>query len=409
MLTRPEWKSNSCPLAHPIMASTNPDALREVCSGRSGVNPDTLESVLSLAVEIAREGREGRKIGTLFVVGDTDAVLAQSRPLVLDPLHGHPDEARRVTDPAFRETVKEFAQLDGGFVVTDDGIIVSAARYIDASSEGVDIPLGLGSRHMAGASITLRTGAVAVVASESSVVRMFDRGEIVAEILPELWMLRRYGADLGLPGFLQTSGTRSETEDGAVIMSRPSDRRDGTTPVQERRTLSLPVSDRDHRRGPDDAPVTVLMYGDFECPYCARTHGLLDTLRDERGDALRLAYRHYPLVRVHEHAQRAAEASEAAGAQGQFWPMHDALTAHHDALDTDRIDAIARDLGLDMDAFADHLDNHAVAERVRADFRSGVRSGVDGTPALFINGQRYEGRLRLDPIRDAIESASTNS
>jgi protein-disulfide isomerase len=388
------------------MATPNPDALREVCSGRSGVDPDTLEAVLSLAVEIAREGREGRKIGTLFVVGDTDAVLAHSRPLVLDPLFGHPDEARRVTDPAFRETVKELAQLDGGFVVTNEGVAVSAARYIDASSDGVDIPLGLGSRHMAGASITLRTGAVAVVASESAVVRMFDRGEIVAEILPELWMLRRYGADLGLPGFLRNEGTRSEAEDGSIVVSKPTGGHAGHRPVQERRTLSLPVSDRDHRRGPDDAAVTVLAYGDFECPYCARAHGLLESLRDEFGDRLRLAYRHYPLARVHEHAQRAAEAAEAAGAQGQFWPMHDALTAHHDALDADRIDAIAAELGLDTDAFAAHLDAHAFAERVRADFRSGVRSGVDGTPALFINGQRYPGRLRLEPLRDAVAAAS---
>ena len=391
------------------MDSPNPDALREVCSGRSGVNPDTLEAVLSLAVEIAREGREGRKIGTLFVVGDTDAVLAHSRPLVLDPLHGHPDAVRRVADPAFRETVKELAQLDGGFIVTNDGVAVSAARYIDASSDGVDLPLGLGSRHMAGASITLRTGAVAVVASESSVVRMFDRGEIVAEILPELWMLRRLGADIGLPGFLRGKGTQSKTDDGTIVVSRPTDEQGGLRPVQERRTLSLPVSDRDHQRGAEDAAVTVLVYGDFECPYCARTHGLLETLRDEFGDALRLVYRHYPLVRVHEHAQRAAEAAEAAGAQGQFWPMHDALTAHHDALDADRIDALARDLGLDMEAFGEHLDSHAFEDRVRADFRSGVRSGVDGTPALFINGERYPGRLRLEGLRDAIEAAASST
>ncbi len=391
------------------MASIHHDALREVCSGRSGVNPDTLEAVVSLAVEIAREGREGRKIGTLFVVGDTDAVLAQSRPLVLDPLYGHPDDARRVADPAFRETVKELAQLDGGFIVRNDGVVVSAARYIDASTEGIDIPLGLGSRHMAGASITLRTEAVAVVASESSVVRMFDRGEIVAEILPELWMLRRYAADLGLPTLLDGRAQRSQADDGSVIVSRPSGSSSAAplrVPVQDRRILAPPVSDRDHRLGPDDAAVTVLMYGDYECPYCARTHGLLDTLREELGGALRLVYRHYPLVRVHDHAQRAAEASESAGAQGQFWPMHDALTAHHDALSSDRIDTLAEGLGLNMERFNEQLDTHAFADRVRADYRSGVQSGVDATPALFINGQRYEGKLRIDPLRDAISAAA---
>ena len=388
-------------------STTNPDALREVCSGRSGVNPDVLEAVLSLAVEIAREGREGRKIGTLFVVGDSEAVLDHSRPLVLDPLFGHSDDARRVTDPAFRESVKELAQLDGGFIVTNDGVAVSAARYIDASSDGVDLPLGLGSRHMAGASITLRTRAVAVVASESSVVRMFDRGEIVAEILPELWLLRRYGADIGLPGFLDGSARREQTDDGTVVVSRPSSGRapDRDIPVQDRRTLSLPVTDRDHRLGPDDASVTVVLYGDFECPYCARSHDLLTALRDELGEDLRLVYRHYPLVRPHPHAQRAAEASEAAAAQDRFWPFHDALVAAHDALNSEQIDGIAADLDLDLDQFRRQLDEHVFADRVRADYRSGVQSGVDATPALFINGERYAGRLRLDPLRAAVLAA----
>lgn len=382
-----------------------PDALREVCSGRGGVDPAVLEAVLSLTIEIAREGREGRKIGTLFVVGDSEAVLAQSRPLVLDPLFGHPDDARRVIDPAFRETVKELAQLDGGFVVTNDGVAVSAARYIDASSEGVELPLGLGSRHMAAASITLRTGAVAIVASESSVVRMFDRGEIVAEILPELWLLRRYGADLGLPGFLDGSARRERTDDGALVVSRPSP----DVPVQERRTLALPVTDRDHRRGPDDAPVTVVLYGDFECPYCARAADLLAALRDEFGDDFREVYRHYPIIRTHEHAQLAAEASEAAAAQDRFWPFHDQLVAHHDALDPERIEALAAGLGLDLEQFREQLAAHTFAERVRADFRSGVKSGVEGTPAIFINENRYDGRLRLDPLREAVLAAGEGS
>jgi protein-disulfide isomerase len=226
-------------------------------------------------------------------------------------------------------------------------------------------------------------------------------------------MLRRYAADLGLPSLLDGHAQRSQTDDGAVIMSRPSAQLPPTRsraaeerlPVQERRTLSLPVSDRDHRLGPDDAPVTILMYGDFECPYCARTHGLLGALREELGDDLRLAYRHYPLIRVHENAQRAAEAAEAAGAQGKFWAMYDGLSAYHDALSPERIDAVAEAVGLDMEAFRAHLDEHAFAERVRADFKSGVRSGVEATPALFINGQRYEGKLRLDPLREEITAA----
>ncbi|MFW5920413.1 MAG: DNA integrity scanning protein DisA nucleotide-binding domain protein, partial [Polyangiales bacterium] len=167
--------------------------LEKVCSDERGVNPSTLEQVLMLAVQIAREGREGRKVGTLFVIGDTDAVLARSRTLILDPLAGHPEEARRLDDPNLRETIKELAQLDGGFVVSDEGVVVSGTRYFDASSEGVEMPLGLGTRHIAAASITNETKAVAVVVSESSVVRVFDDGRLVSEILPELWMLQVHG------------------------------------------------------------------------------------------------------------------------------------------------------------------------------------------------------------------------
>jgi predicted DsbA family dithiol-disulfide isomerase len=168
------------PLAH---------LLDEVCSERRGVNNRTLRRVVNLAVEIAREGREGRKIGTLFVVGDSEAVLKHSRPMILDPLYGHPHESKRIEDPNLRETLKELAQLDGAFVVSEEGVVLSAARYIDAVSNHLELPLGLGSRHVAAASVSSRTDAVAVAVSESSTVRMFDDGELVAEIVPELWIL----------------------------------------------------------------------------------------------------------------------------------------------------------------------------------------------------------------------------
>jgi diadenylate cyclase len=170
-----------------------PDPLDEVCSERRGVNTRTLKKVVQLAVEIAREGREGRKIGTLLVVGDSEDVIRHSRPLILDPLAGHPDEKKRLDDPDTRETIKELAQLDGAFVVSDEGVVISAARYLDAVSDDLDIPLGLGSRHVAAASISKQTEAVAVAVSESSVVRMFDDGELVSEIIPEIWMLGGYG------------------------------------------------------------------------------------------------------------------------------------------------------------------------------------------------------------------------
>jgi diadenylate cyclase len=170
--------------------------LDEVCSERRGVNNRMLRRVVNLEVEIAREGREGRKIGTLFVVGDSEAVLGSSRPMILDPLYGHPNESKRVEDPNVRETLKELAQLDGAFVVSDEGVVLSAARYIDAPSDHLRLPLGLGSRHVAAASVSSRTEAVAVAVSESSTVRMFDEGELIAEIVPELWLLGGYGSYL---------------------------------------------------------------------------------------------------------------------------------------------------------------------------------------------------------------------
>ena len=165
----------------------------EICSERKRkVDTQVLEQAVALAVEIAREGREGRKIGTLFVVGDSEEVLRRSRPMILDPLHGHPEESKRIDDPDVRETLKELAQLDGAFVVSEEGVVVSAARYIDAVSESLNVPLGLGSRHVAGASVSKQTNAVAIVVSESSTVRMFDDGELVSEIIPELWMIDGY-------------------------------------------------------------------------------------------------------------------------------------------------------------------------------------------------------------------------
>ncbi len=164
----------------------------EICSERREVDADVLKQTVSLAVEIAREGREGRKIGTLFVVGDSGEVMKRSKPLILDPLHGHPDENKKIESPDMRETIKELAQLDGAFLVSNSGVVLSAARYIDAASDSLDLPLGLGSRHMAGASISRKTSAVAVVVSESSMVRMFDDGELVSEIIPELWMIDGY-------------------------------------------------------------------------------------------------------------------------------------------------------------------------------------------------------------------------
>jgi DNA integrity scanning protein DisA with diadenylate cyclase activity len=152
----------------------------------------TLEHVIELGVEIAREGREGRKIGTLFVVGELEDVLARSRPLLLDPLYGHGRELLQVDSSEFRETVKELAQLDGAFLVDDDGTFVSAGRFVDVDlADPANFLPGLGTRHAAAASISRTTAAVAVVVSQSSVVRVFAQGKLRAEIIPELFLLSR--------------------------------------------------------------------------------------------------------------------------------------------------------------------------------------------------------------------------
>ena len=134
--------------------------------------------------------------------------MKRSRPLILDPLYGHPEEKKKVSDPDMRETVKELAQLDGAFVVSGDGVVLSAARYINASSRRIELPLGLGSRHVAAASISRDTQAVAVVVSESSVVRIFDKGKLVTEIIPEIWL---FGSE-----YSKIHGPREEQKVGGL-------------------------------------------------------------------------------------------------------------------------------------------------------------------------------------------------
>jgi len=178
-------------------------------------DPGVVESLIQLAVEIAREGREGRRIGTLFTLGDEQAVLTKSRSLILNPLEGHPESARNLNDPNLRGTIKELAQLDGGFVVSSAGIVIAACRYLDAAASPIELPLGLGSRHIAAAHISSATRAVGIVVSESAVVRIFCHGSLVGEIIPELWLMRRYDVQHGDAVLKETVG------DLAVITPRP--------------------------------------------------------------------------------------------------------------------------------------------------------------------------------------------
>src|SRR5215469_10250999 len=183
-------------------------------------DPEVLDSLLELAVEIAREGREGRRIGTLFTLGDEQAVLARSRPLILDPLAGHSESLRHVSDPNLRGTVKELAQLDGAFVVNSAGVVLSACRYLDAVASEVDLPLGLGSRHIAAANMSAVTKAIGIVVSESSVVRLFCHGKLVGEIIPELWMIDRT---------TQLHGAVKKESFGELTVLTPGARRASTT------------------------------------------------------------------------------------------------------------------------------------------------------------------------------------
>ena len=159
-----------------------------------------------------------------------------------------------------------------------------------------------------------------------------------------------------------------------------------------RSVLVLPVSpERDHIRGPEDAPVTLVEYGDYECPYCGAAHGVVEKARRQMRDGLRFVFRHYPLVDIHPHAEFAAQSAEAAAAQGKFWDMHDALYENQDRLDQAAIAVYAQAVGLELEQFARVLQSGAPAAKVGEDFMSGVHSGVKGTPTFFINGVRYEG------------------
>lgn len=169
-------------------------------------------------------------------------------------------------------------------------------------------------------------------------------------------------------------------------------------------TLTPPVSKQDHVLGPESASVTLVEYGDYECPYCGMAHLTVKEVLQLLGDQLRFVFRHFPLIQIHPHAERAAEAAEAAGAQGKFWAMHDTLFEHQRALDDTHLVLYATALDLDKDRFVRELAEHKYADRVIKDLLSGARSGVNGTPTFFINGLRYEGVYDLQTLLAAINA-----
>lgn len=167
--------------------------------------------------------------------------------------------------------------------------------------------------------------------------------------------------------------------------------------------LTMPVGERDHAQGPATAPVTLVEYGDYECPYCGQAYPIVKHIQERLGDSLRFVFRNFPLSELHPHAAHAAEAAEIAADEGKFWEMHDTLFEHQRALDDAHLRAYAAALGLDEAAFAQALSEHRLAGRVREDFMSGIRSGVNGTPTFFINGARHNGSYDLHTLLRALE------
>ena len=176
----------------------------------------------------------------------------------------------------------------------------------------------------------------------------------------------------------------------------------GSTMIVPPEGLTVPIGRRDHIQGPPNAPMTLLEYGDFECPFCSQVHPIIQAVQERLDENRCFAYRHFPLANAHPHAQRAAEAAEAAGAQGKFWEMHDLLFENQDALEDEDLVEYATALRLDVERFVRELEAGVHAGRVREDFKSGVRSGVNGTPTLFINGARYDGARDVDSLLAAL-------
>jgi len=170
-------------------------------------------------------------------------------------------------------------------------------------------------------------------------------------------------------------------------------------------SLTLPVGKLDHWEGPENAPVTVVEYGDYECPYCGKAYPIVKEIQRRLGDRLRFVFRNFPLTQSHPHAEHAAEAAEAAAGQEKFWQMHDYLFEHQRALDDAHLVQYAVALKLDKETFEREMTEHVHTNRVHEDFMSGVRSGVNGTPTFFINGVRHDDSYELETLLAAIEAA----
>lgn len=173
--------------------------------------------------------------------------------------------------------------------------------------------------------------------------------------------------------------------------------------------LVVPVGEEDHVIGPRDAPVTLVEYGDYQCPYCRAAHAILQDVMRLRRESLRFVFRHFPLANVHPYAELAAQVAEAAGARQRFWPMHDWIYEHQPETNPRQLIVGAEELGLPSDEIAREVGANRYLDRVRRDFVGGVRSGVNGTPTFFVNGVRHDGGHALEELLEAVDDAAEAS
>ena len=172
--------------------------------------------------------------------------------------------------------------------------------------------------------------------------------------------------------------------------------------MSARIALTQPDPERDHIYGSADGSIRLLEYGDYQCPFCAEAQPIVKEIQRRLGDDLLFAFRHFPLAKIHPHAEHAAEAAEAAGAQGNFWGMHDLLFENQRALEDEDLAEYAAELGLDETRVIREVTASVYAPRIREDFKRGVRGGVNGTPTFFINGERYDGARDLKHLLNAL-------
>jgi protein-disulfide isomerase len=154
-------------------------------------------------------------------------------------------------------------------------------------------------------------------------------------------------------------------------------------------SLKPPVSDKDHMQGNINAPIELVEYGDYQCPHCGAAYPVIKSIQGQMGDKLKFVFRNFPLAEAHPDATSAAIATEAAAGQGKFWEMHDAVFEHQHDLSDKALIKLAKQIGIDVEQFENDFDRPATQDKVETDFESGVRSGVNGTPAFFINGRKY--------------------